>query len=473
MASAPVSLDPRFATDAASVRVNRLLYRALVDFDAASRPVPQLARWERLSPTRYRFLLGEEGRRFSGGGRLTAEDVAATYRSILDPATGSPLRAGLAMIRAVRALDEDTVEFELSRPDPLFPGRLGVGILPAAAVAAGRRLDRSPEGSGPFALLDWPAPGVLRLRRRADGLVVRLERVRDPTVRLLKLLRGELDLLQNDLPPELVRYAASRPELVVRRRPGSNFSYLGFNLEDPDTGRLEVRRAVAHALDREAIVRHVLAGAARPAEALLPPEHWAGARGLAPYRHDPERARALLRRAGYGPARPLRLTYKTSADPFRLRLATVIQDQLARVGVRVTIRSYDWGTFYGDVKAGRFQMYSLTWVGVRSPDLFRYIFHSASIPPRGANRGRYRSAEADRLIEAAEAALEPAEQARLFRRLQALLHEELPYVPLWYEDHVLVARRAVEGYRLRADGAWDGLATVRLRGGALAGGGRG
>jgi len=118
-------------------------------------------------------------------------------------------------------------------------------------------------------------------------------------------------------------------------------------------------------------------------------------------------------------------------------------------------------------------MYSLTWVGVRSPDLFRYIFHSASIPPRGANRGRYRSAEADRLIEAAEAALEPAEQARLFRRLQALLHEELPYVPLWYEDHVLVARRAVEGYRLRADGAWDGLATVRLRGGALAGGGRG
>jgi peptide/nickel transport system substrate-binding protein len=155
------------------------------------------------------------------------------------------------------------------------------------------------------------------------------------------------------------------------------------------------------------------------------------------------------------------LDYKTSADPFRLRLASILQAQLAAVGIEVDLRSYDWGTFYGDVKSGNFQLYSLTWVGLKTPDSFRYLFHSGSVPPHGANRGRYRSGEADGLIEAAERLDDASGQSAVYRRLQEVLLAQLPYVPLWYEDHIAVHRAGITGYRIALDGNYDGLDTVR------------
>jgi peptide/nickel transport system substrate-binding protein len=464
LAAAPANLDPRFATDASSARINRLLYARLVDFDDASRPVPSLARWQRIDPLHYRFVLGTQGRRFHNGARLTAGDVAATYASILDPATGSPHRGTLALIERIEVLDDDRLDFHLQRADPLFPAYLVIGIVPAEAIAQGWPLHDHPLGSGPLRLQAWPETGRLRLRRDADRQLLEFLEVKDPTVRVLKLLRGELDLIQNDLPAELVRYLAAQPQLQVQRRPGSNFAYLGFNLQDAATADLHVRRAIAHAIDRRAVIRHVLGGAARPAAALLPPDHWAGDPQLAPLEYDPALARAELARAGYGPQHPLRLTYKTSADPLRLRIATVFQRQLAEVGIEVALQSYDWGTFYGDIKAGRFQLYSLAWVGIKTPDIFRYAFHSASLPPEGANRGRLADAGVDALIAAAESATELEEQARAWRALQARLLEQLPYVPLWYEDHVVASRRDLVGYRLAADGNYDGLQWVRREG---------
>jgi peptide/nickel transport system substrate-binding protein len=461
MGAAPTNLDPRFATDAGSARINRLLYRALVDFDDHFRPIPSLARWERLGPLRYRFHLGMDGREFHDGSWLTAADVAATYESILDPATGSPHRGGLALIERIEVLDTDRLDFHLSRPDPLFPGYLVIGILPAHAIDADYPLQERPLGSGPFQLRAWPETGRLRLTRREDGQELEFLQVRDPTVRVLKLLRGEVDLIQNDLPAELVRYLAEQPGLRVRQRPGSNFAYLGFNLQDPATGDPRVRLAIAHAIDRAAIIRHVLGDGARPAAALLPPDHWAGHQGLAQLEHDPERARALLAAAGHGPDNPLRLTYKTSADPLRLRIATVFQQQLAEAGIEVRLQSYDWGTFYADIRAGQFQLYSLAWVGIKTPDIFRYAFHSTALPPAGANRGRLADDRVDALIEAAETAQAEEGQAEAYRALQARLLEVLPYIPLWYEDHVVAARADLEGYRMAADGNYDGVQWVR------------
>ncbi len=461
LGSAPSNLDPRFATDATSERINRLLYRRLVDHDEAARPVASLARWRRLTPLHYRFTLSDSGRLFHDGSRLDAADVVATYRSVLDPQSASPHRGALDMIERVEAVDDDTVDFFLSRPDPLFPGYLTIGILPARKIAAGHGFARTPVGSGPFRLLDWPDAGRLRLLRLRDNRVFVFERVGDPTMRVLKLLRGEIDLLQNDLPPELLRYLEAQPDVRVERRAGSNFAYLGFQLEDAHTGKPAVRRAIALAIDRGAIIEALFDGAARPALALLPPEHWAGAADLPLIRPDPQRARQLLAQAGYGPDNPLHLSYKTSSDPFRVRIATIIQHQLGEAGIRVKVQSYDWGTFYGDIKAGRFQMFSLAWVGVRMPDIFRYVFHSESVPPAGANRGRLRDAQVDHLIEAAEAAQDLDEKARLYHSLQARLLELLPYVPLWYEDQFVVHRDTLHGYRLAADGNYDALADVR------------
>ena len=458
----PVTLDPRFATDAASSRINRLLYQRLVDFDAASMPAPSLATWQKMTPLHYRFTLNPARAAFSNGELLTSADVRATYAFILDAANASPHRLSLARsIERIETRGDDVVDFILKEADLLFPGRLGIGILPKALIDARHEFNRSPLGSGAYQLAAWPDDTHLRLQRRSDNMLLEFIEVTDPNVRVLKLMRGEIDMMQNDLPPELIRYLSDESGITITRGAGSNFAYLGFNMEDEFTSINEVRQAISLALDRDSIIQYVLGESARPANALLPPDHWAGAPALHQIAYDPEAAKALILELGYSVEKPLHLTYKTSSDPFRLRLATVIQQQLSEVGIKVELKSYDWGTFYGDIKAGRFQMYSLMWVGIKLPDIFRYVFHSSAIPPEGANRGRFIDEETDRLIEVAESADTIEKQAELYQQLQTHLLQQLPFVPLWYEDHVFIARDHVTGYTIARDGNYDGLLDVR------------
>lgn len=453
--TAPVTLDPRYASDAVSYRLVRLLHRAPVDFDDTANPVADLTTWQRVAPRRYRFSI-VAGARFDDGSPVTAGDVAATYRSVLDPTRASPHRGSLANIVRIEVVDARTVDFVLAAPDPLFPGTLVVGVLAAADLVADDGRDAWRRGTGAFTRVAWRDDGSVTLRRRRDGQHVVFVTVRDPSVRAMKLISGELDIVQGNLSPELYRWLAARPGLVGQQVAGSTFSYLGFNLADPLTGRRALRQAIAHALDREAIVRHVFGGTARLAQAVFPPEHWAGAAGLAAPAHDPDAARRLLATAGLGDG--VRLSYKTSSDPFRLRLATIVQSQLAAVGITLDIQSYDWGTFYGDVTHGRFQVYGLSWVGLRLPDIFRHAFHSTSVPPAGANRGRYASERADRLIEQAEQAGERAARVAAYHALEAHLLYDLPYVPLWFEDQLVVTRSDIAGYRTDGAGSFDALA---------------
>jgi len=455
--TAPVTLDPRFATDAVSYRITRLLYRSLIDFDEQYQVIADLATWEQIALDHYRFTLGNEGREFHNGTRLTANDVKATYASVLDPANISPHRSSVLMIKEMVVVDENVIDFKLSHHDPLFPGRLVIGILPEELIAEQHPFNRKPVGSGAMRVLKWEDDSRLELLRLGDNQVIEFIALKDPTVRVLKLLRGEIDIVQGDLPPEIVKWLAERDAIEVKRKQGSTFSYIGFNLEDPVTGNALIRRAIAYAIDRDAIIKYVMGESARKAETLLPADHWAGNANLSGYEYSPGKAKALLKQAGYDLATPLTLSYKTSSNPFRLRLATIIQGQLKLVGIDVDIRSYDWGTFYADIKAGRFQMYSLSWVGLKMPDVFRYVFHSSAIPPNGANRGRFVNEQVDSLIELAEVEPSLIKQAEYYRQVQEIIFDVLPTIPLWYEDNVLAIRKNIKGYELSEDGNFDTL----------------
>jgi len=456
----PVTLDPRFATDAVSDRINRLIYSRLVDFDENFQVVPVLARWEKLNPKQYRFTLGDRSRTFHDGKKLTSKDVRVSYESILDSKTASPHRSSLNMIERIETPDSETIDFYLNRPDPQFPGRLTLGVMPAHLLEKDHLFNQFPVGSGPMKIRAWPQSGELSLQRLSDQQIIKFITVKDPTVRVLKLVRGELDLFQGDIPQEMINWLEKQAEIKIIRGRGSIFSYLGFNMQDPVVGQVRVRQAIAYALDRAAIIKYVFKKTARKANAILTPEHWAGAPDLQGYDHDREQAIRRLTELGYDNMHPLKIVYKTSNNPFRIRLATVIQHQLKQVGIELVIQSYDWGTFYGDIKAGNFQMYSLSWVGLKLPDIFRYVFHSNSVPPEGANRGRYSDHEIDRLIEKAEAEPNNDKQARYYRDIQQRLLDQLPYVPLWYEDNVLVMRKNLRGYKLAIDGNYDGLLKV-------------
>lgn len=458
LASAVINLDPRYATDAASTRVIRLLYRSLVDFDEHNQAIPGCADWRKLRAKVYRFHIRDNCAVFTDGAVLTGDDVIATYQSILDKGSTSPFRQRLSVIKKMTKVEQKTVLFEIDNDDPLFPSYLDIGILPKSLLSRSHAFSQHPLGNGPFKLVRYNN-NELWLERRNDHLLLKFLVIPDPTVRMLMLLRGEIDICQNDLSPELVKYAREQSQLTVQQANGSNFSYLGFNLKDPVLSDRRVRKAVALALNRDAIIRYVFYDAASKASSLLPPDHWVFDRRFTQFQYDPEQARRLLTQAGYT-GKTLHLSYKTSKDPFRVRLATIIQAQLSEVGIALNIESHDWGTFFADIKAGKFQLYSLSWVGIRTPDIYNHVFDSQSLPPKGANRGRFGDAEIDRLLSRALSSPSIANKRLYYSEVQKRVIEQLPYVPLWYEDHIAIFNKKLAGYQINRSGDYDSLALV-------------
>lgn len=464
----PRMLDPRKATDALSSRINRLIYRQLIDFDESFQAIPDLASWQQLSDLHYRFTLSES-LPFHHGKRLTAEDVVATYQSVLNPDLGSAHRGSLKGIKEIIAVNEQQVDFILDKADALFVGRLVIGILPKDLIDKNHIFQETPIGSGACQFVSLSEQKLV-LKRLSDLSELVFVPVKDATVRVLKLQKGELDIIQNDLSPELVNYCTQQNGLKVEWHSGTNFGYIGFNFDDELLAQPAMRQALAYGIDRQAIIDAMFSGRARLAGGLLVPEHWSGAQDIHGYDYRPEKARALLKQVAFPPGlvkkdsnnqRIIELSYKTSNDPTRIRLATIYQSQLREIGIHLNIQSYDWGTFYSDIKKGRFQLYSLAWVGVKSPDIFQYAFDSNAIPPSGANRGRYRDATADQLIREAGQTQSLEKQALLYQKLQRHLQETLAAIPLWYEDQYSVMRSNMSGYALYADGRLDGLLQVQ------------
>ncbi|MEO6223182.1 MAG: ABC transporter substrate-binding protein, partial [Vicinamibacterales bacterium] len=210
------------------------------------------------------------------------------------------------------------------------------------------------------------------------------------------------------------------------------------------------------AIDQRAIVDYLRRGLASAAIGIVPPMSWAHESGVLHFTRDLDKARALLDEAGYrdpdgaGPQPRLKLSLKTStAEAYRLQ-AAVIQQNLADVGIALEIRSYEFATLFSDVIRGNVQLYTLQWVGVTDPDMLRRVFHSSQIPPGGFNRGYYKNADVDRLLDAATAALSEEERRRLYGEAQRLIAADAPYISLWYKTNVAVAQARLTGVTLSA-----------------------
>jgi peptide/nickel transport system substrate-binding protein len=467
----PTTLDPRLATDAVSFRMTQLLYAPLVHTEPNGDVAPDLAeRWETPDDRTVVFHL-RRGVRFHHGPEVTSEDVRYTFETIRDPALRSPLAGGLEPVERIEAPDPARVVFRLKAPYAPFLSAVTVGIVPRDLAAAGRDLSRDPVGAGPFRFVRWVPHERIELAANPDyfggrpgvaRIVLRV--VPDGMTRLLELQRGGVDLLVGGIAPEALPRLAALRDVVLLEAESNSVSYLGFNLEDPVLRDVRVRRAIAHAVGRQAILDGLLLGRGVLATGLLPPAHWAYAADVPRYAYDPLEARRLLREA-FGPERargPLALTYKTGTLELSRAIGEALQEQLAAVQVRLDIRSYEWGTFYADIKNGNFQLYALSWIGITDPDIYYHAFHSASLPPRGANRNRYRNAEVDRLLEQGRATLDREARRAVYRRVQQIVAEDLPYIPLWHGRIFAAHRRRVHGVRLEPAGDFTSLARVTL-----------
>jgi peptide/nickel transport system substrate-binding protein len=458
--------------DAASARLADLLHLALTRADPTTGRRAELARtWAWVDDRTLIFHLRDDGR-FADGRPVRAEDVQATYEAVRDPATGSPRRGTLAALARIDAPDPLTVTMHLSEPDAAFLDATGLPILPANLA---REAGETTIGAGPYRLVEArrgecivlaPNPYFAGGPPRIDPVVLRI--VPDAVVRVLELERGGLGFLQETLEPELLERLRRAPHLQVTRGPGTSIAYLAFNFRDPRLRDRRVRRAIAAVVDPTVLAPWLLGDTARPANGLLTPEHWAYA-PTPRARRSLRRARRLLDRAGLedpdgpGPLPRFRIVYKTSNQPARRRFAEALQAELGRVGIALDVRTFEWGTLFADVRNGNFEMAALTWVGVSDPDLYRLAYHSALVPPAGMNRGRYASRTMDRLTEAGRRTRDEGARRAIYARVQRWAAHDLPALPLWWEDRIVVASDRLQGFAPEPSGDLAGLARAVLR----------
>jgi peptide/nickel transport system substrate-binding protein len=467
----PNSLDPRYGTDENSARAHELLFNDLLRWDEQTRLAPGLAEsWDTTDYKTYRIKL-RHGVPFHDGHEMTSADVVYTFTSMLDPAMASPWRGAFRDLQTVVAVDRYTVDFILTQPSGSFLPNLVFKIVPAGA---GRDLRNHPVGTGPYEYVSYAVDDRLQMRAFRDyfdglprntGLVMKV--VPDDIMRGLELRKHTADLIVNDLVPDMV-YQLEKEGLRLTKAPGVDYQYIGFNFRDPVLKDVRVRHAIGHAIDRQAIVDYLRRGLARVADTMLPPTNWAYQPDVAVLDYDPERAKALLDEAGYpdpdgdGPRPRLSFSFKTSNVEYYRLQAAVIQQDLRRVGIDIDVRSYEFATLYDDIIKGKFQAYSLQWVGtaLADPDILRRIFHSQQVPPGGFNRGYFSDPEIDRLIDEASQATDYESRKRLYGDVQKLIAEAAPYISLWHRTNCALSDSKVRGVLLTPQGDFTFLRNV-------------
>jgi peptide/nickel transport system substrate-binding protein len=458
----PTNIDPRYATDAYSHQLIELCYNGLVrkkkdgttSLDLAASIVT-------LSPKRILVKL-KMGVHFHDGSELTSDDVIYTYRYLKDKKNGSPHMETFRVIRTLKKLGDYSLSIELEEPFAPFLTALTMPIIKKGTPE--RELKERDNGTGPFLISSFSADDsavLLPFRNYFRGTPrikkVKIRIIPDDNVRFLEIEKGEVNFAINGVDPDLLSPLKKMKNLAIEEAPGSNFSYIGFNLEDPILSRRDVREAIAHGINREEIIDKILRGQAIPGNSLIAPMYWAHEKKVALYSYNPSLSKELLDRAGFpdpdGPGGKPRfeITYKTSQNELRRRIAQVVQEQLRQVGIGVKIRSYEWGTFFNDIKGGNFQMYSLTWVGITDPDIYFYAFHSKSLPPVGANRNRYKNTSLDSLLEEGRKELDPGKRKAIYSRVQQIVARDIPIVGLWFNKNILVRDKRIKGFTLFPD----------------------
>ncbi|HEY4642582.1 MAG TPA: ABC transporter substrate-binding protein [Thermoanaerobaculia bacterium] len=458
--SSPSNLDPRVGTNANDGRIWDMAASGLIKVTPTGDFTGDLAdKWETPDDKTIVFHL-KPNAKFQDGRPVTAKDLKFTFESMIAPAFPSPKRSGYAAIASFEAPDDHTLIIKLNEPNAGIFDNFPFLAVPQGADA--NVYARKPILAGAYQVTDFKVDERVTLKAfdgwiggkpKIPNVVVRI--IPDATTRVLELRRGSINFEMNSVPYDQVEPFKKNPDFKVVTSHGGAYQYICFNLKDPILAKKEVRQAIAHAIDRNRIVRDLLHGYGAVTETMFPPGHWARAENLPSFDYDPAKARQMLDAAGYkqnGANPRFTLVFKTSTDEEIKQQAEMIQQMLKDVGINVQIQTSEFGTFMDDVKNGRFQLFSLRRNGISDPDFYYTIFHSKSLAPNGQNRGYYINPKVDQLIEQGRSTFDRAKRKATYDELQQILADDLPYISLYHRDNVAIMRSNIDGFVMYPNG---------------------
>jgi len=430
---------------------------------------------------KYTFYL-RKGVKFHSGDVLTADDVIFTFDRMLDPATKALNTDFLDMIAGakermdgkatsvsgLKKIDDYTVEITLAAPFAPFLANLatpaGSIYSKAATTKAGKDFGTKPVGTGPFKLDSWTPDSELVLsafddyfrgRPKFDKLIMKI--VPEPQTMALMFKKGDLDVFDLDFArsqiPEFKKDPQWKDRIVSGPRVGTY--YMSINQAIKPFDNPKVREAIMYAIDRQTLIDKLYYGTGIPAKGILAP----GLAGYNPdlpgFKYDPEKAKALLKEAGYPDGFEMTLN-QTTDSPTTLKMNEAVQAMLAQVGIKAEIKQMDSAAWSGTRKEGKLGSYTSSWsADYNDPDNFIYTFFA----PRNsvARSWNYQNKAVQDQLEKARTMTDMAARYKLYQEIEyTIVYKDFAFVPLFHLEHLFVVHPKVKNFKP----SWNGWSNM-------------
>ncbi|TLS36995.1 ABC transporter substrate-binding protein [Pseudalkalibacillus caeni] len=474
-----VSLDPINVTDGESIRSTNNIYETLFTYDNNLKLQPKLAMGYETSEDGLTWTIKlRDDVKFHDGTKFNADAVVFNFDRWMDKENPyhqggdfvyySFLYGGFKgdenhLIESVKAIDETTVEFKLKEKTAPFISYLAIPMFgiasPDAIKKYNEKFNEHPVGTGPFKFKEWKRNDTVTLEKNEDYYVdgkPELDRlifkvIPDNTARLTALQTGEIDMMDG-LDPSKADSVKNNESLDLIERPSFNIGYLAFNMEKEPFNDVKVRKAINYAIDRKAIVDAFYSGLGEVAKNPLPPSLWGYNDNVEGYELDIEKAKKLLKEAGYEDGFKTQLWTMSNPRPYLpqpQKIAEALQSDLSKIGIEVEIVTYEWATYLDKTSQGGHPMALFGWTGVMAdPDNFLFPNldkSNAEVPAN--NRAFYKSEEVHQLLVKARQTLDQEKRADIYKEVQEILYKDAPWANLVHTTPPLAKAKYVEGFK--------------------------
>lgn len=453
----PVGLDLTLSSIQTTMNVNYNIHDTLFHPQEDASVLPALAeKWEQLDELSWKIYLRKDAV-FHNGEPVDAEAVKFSFERIMNPDTQSPHRGRLSAFSGVEILDPHTIIIRTEAP--YAPGLYMLGyyfpiVPPKYIQEVGDTVYNSdPIGSGPYKLAKWVRGDSVILERfeqyygpKPAYKTVIFKGIPEEASRIASLLTGEAHVVSGVPVHQRKRIVESgraylTPQMGV-------MPYLGLQTYKKPYDDVRVRQAVNHALNRELINQALFNNEAIICTGPISPRTFGADPNLKPYAYDPEKAKALLKEAGYPDGFEARLAYPTYMTQIQEQAEIIVAD-LGKVGIRVTLEPFERAVMWEKYKAGEHQMFIYWWDDAPEPDRYMYaLFHSES------RDYYYKNEEIDRLLDKGRTILDRDERAKVYNQIDRILYEEAPWLYMYIVPEVFGVANDVE-YQGKRDGFMD------------------
>jgi len=484
----PENFYPGINTTGTSFDVNSQIYGRIVDFErGGTTVVPGLAERWTISPDglTYTFHIRKgvkwhSNKNFKPTRDFNADDFIFSierqwkendpYFKVTSPNHSYFNDMGMPkLLKSVDKVDEYTVKIELNRPEAPFLSNLAMeyaGIqskeYAIAMLKAGtpEKIDQEPIGTGPFTLVQYQKDAVIRFKAfpqywrgkaKIDDLVFSI--TPDASVRWAKLQKGECHVMPYPNPADLDAIRKD-PKVTVLEQAGLNVGYLAFNTQKKPFDDVRVRKAISMAINKKAIIDGVYLSTGVAAKNPIPPSMWSYNDAIKDDPFDPEGAKKLLAAAGFPNglstdlwAMPVQRPYNPNAK----RIAELMQADLAKIGVKAEIKTFEWGEYRKRMQAGEHQMGMLGWTGDNGdPDNFLHTLLGCDSAKSvsGSNVAKFCHQPFDDLVVKAKTVSKQAERTELYKKAQVIFKEQAPWFTIAHAVQLKPVRKEVVDFKL-------------------------